>query len=206
MGLAPVWIRSRISKSGKDSVPRNVAILSSFNYFTSILLNLHPTSHPPTNQKYTTTMPPKPRSHLSSTTHPANPPFPSGTLSSPSSSSKSSSAVNKSSSSSSNSHQSAQDILLGLWDNYTKTTPQRVKLIDVFMGFLVVLGGLQFLYCVLVGNYVSFWGFPWLGCWFSGWMSVDGLGERWIVCWWYTLWFVDRCCRRYFGERREANI
>ena len=36
-----------------------------------------------------------------------------------------------------------------------KTTPQRVKLIDVFMGFLVVVGAVQFLYCVVVGNYVS---------------------------------------------------
>jgi hypothetical protein len=34
-------------------------------------------------------------------------------------------------------------------------TPQRAKLIDVFMGFLLVVGGLQFLYCVLAGNYVS---------------------------------------------------
>ena len=29
-----------------------------------------------------------------------------------------------------------------------------MKLIDVFMAFLVVVGGLQFVYCVLVGNYV----------------------------------------------------
>lgn len=35
------------------------------------------------------------------------------------------------------------------------TTPQRVKLVDVFMAFLVVVGGLQFVYCVLVGNYVG---------------------------------------------------
>lgn len=34
-------------------------------------------------------------------------------------------------------------------------TPQRVKLIDAFMAFLVVVGVLQFVYCVLVGNYVS---------------------------------------------------
>lgn len=32
-------------------------------------------------------------------------------------------------------------------------TPQRMKLIDVFMLFLVVVGGVQFLYCVLAGNY-----------------------------------------------------
>ena len=42
-----------------------------------------------------------------------------------------------------------------IWDSYLKTTPQRVKLIDVFMAFLVVMGGLQFVYCVLAGNYVS---------------------------------------------------
>ena len=33
-------------------------------------------------------------------------------------------------------------------------TPQRIKLIDVFMAFLVVVGGVQFVYCVLAGNYV----------------------------------------------------
>ena len=41
------------------------------------------------------------------------------------------------------------------WDNYATSTPQRTKLVDAFMGFLVVVGGLQFLYCVIVGNYVS---------------------------------------------------
>lgn len=28
-------------------------------------------------------------------------------------------------------------------------------MIDVFMGFLVVVGVLQFVYCVIAGNYVS---------------------------------------------------
>ncbi|KAI0890417.1 DAD family-domain-containing protein [Annulohypoxylon maeteangense] len=40
-----------------------------------------------------------------------------------------------------------------LWDYYKANTPQRTKLIDVFMGFLVVVGILQFAYCVLAGNY-----------------------------------------------------
>ena len=52
--------------------------------------------------------------------------------------------------------QSAQDILLQIWNNYLEKTPQRVKLIDVFMAFLVIVGGVQFVYCVLAGNYVSF--------------------------------------------------
>ncbi|KAK8219761.1 oligosaccharyltransferase complex subunit epsilon [Zalaria obscura] len=47
----------------------------------------------------------------------------------------------------------AQEILTGVWDRYMKETPQRVKLIDVFMAFLVVVGVLQFAYCVIAGNY-----------------------------------------------------
>ncbi|XDG06811.1 hypothetical protein ABKA04_006426 [Annulohypoxylon sp. FPYF3050] len=47
--------------------------------------------------------------------------------------------------------------LNGFWQNsfdyYLKNTPQRTKLIDVFMAFLVIVGGLQFAYCVLAGNY-----------------------------------------------------
>lgn len=48
----------------------------------------------------------------------------------------------------------AQDVLLGVWDRYVQQTPQRVKLIDVFMAFLIVVGALQFVYCVIAGNYV----------------------------------------------------
>jgi len=54
----------------------------------------------------------------------------------------------------SNSNKSPQDIALGIWQGYLDTTPQRTKLIDVFMGFLVLVGVLQFVYCVIVGNYV----------------------------------------------------
>jgi oligosaccharyltransferase complex subunit epsilon len=54
----------------------------------------------------------------------------------------------------SSSNQSSQQIALGIWQNYLDTTPQRTKLIDVFMAFLVMVGGLQFLYCVIAGNYV----------------------------------------------------
>jgi oligosaccharyltransferase complex subunit epsilon len=48
----------------------------------------------------------------------------------------------------------AQEIALAVWDRYVKDTPQRVKLIDVFMTFLVLVGVLQFAYCVIGGNYV----------------------------------------------------
>jgi hypothetical protein len=56
--------------------------------------------------------------------------------------------------SSSKSSGSAQDIVEGIWNNYLKKTPQRVKLLDSFMAFLVVVGALQFLYCLIVGNFV----------------------------------------------------
>ncbi|KAK2612443.1 Dolichyl-diphosphooligosaccharide-protein glycosyltransferase subunit dad1 [Conoideocrella luteorostrata] len=45
------------------------------------------------------------------------------------------------------------DVLMNIYQYYTKETPQRTKLIDVFLSFLVLVGGLQFLYCVLAGNY-----------------------------------------------------
>jgi hypothetical protein len=48
----------------------------------------------------------------------------------------------------------AQDILQGIWSKYVNKTPQRVKLLDTFMVFLMVVGALQFLYVVLVGNFV----------------------------------------------------
>ncbi|KAH7399437.1 DAD/Ost2 [Pyrenochaeta sp. MPI-SDFR-AT-0127] len=41
----------------------------------------------------------------------------------------------------------------GVWDKYVQKTPQRTKLLDTFMAFLVGVGALQFLYVVLVGNF-----------------------------------------------------
>ncbi|KAI1097812.1 defender against death DAD protein [Jackrogersella minutella] len=62
----------------------------------------------------------------------------------------SSSTVAKTTSSGS---QAIDQVALNIVEHYQKTTPQRTKLIDVFMAFLVVVGGLQFAYCVLAGNY-----------------------------------------------------
>ncbi|KAK8164193.1 DAD family-domain-containing protein [Phyllosticta citrichinensis] len=47
----------------------------------------------------------------------------------------------------------AQAIAAGVWRNYQAKTDQRTKLLDVFMAFLVVVGALQFVYCVIGGNY-----------------------------------------------------
>ncbi|KAJ6262709.1 hypothetical protein Dda_1265 [Drechslerella dactyloides] len=46
------------------------------------------------------------------------------------------------------------DVANAVWTRYQSDTPQRTKLIDVFMVFLVAVGVVQFAYCVLAGNYV----------------------------------------------------
>jgi oligosaccharyltransferase complex subunit epsilon len=53
-----------------------------------------------------------------------------------------------------NSNLAPQEIAFGVWQDYLDNTPQRTKLIDVFMLFLVVVGGLQFAHCLISGNYV----------------------------------------------------
>ncbi|KAI0465800.1 defender against death DAD protein [Xylaria cf. heliscus] len=66
------------------------------------------------------------------------------------------SATSTSTSTSSNTSSSSSQIdkvALNIVQHYHKTTPQRTKLIDAFMSFLVIVGGLQFAYCVLAGNY-----------------------------------------------------
>lgn len=45
-------------------------------------------------------------------------------------------------------------VLINLYNHYIDETPQRTKLLDVFLVFLAAVGALQFLYCVLAGNYV----------------------------------------------------
>lgn len=54
---------------------------------------------------------------------------------------------------SSKNRQSGWALASGVWNSYVENTAQRTKLIDVFMAFLVVVGGLQFVYCLLAGNY-----------------------------------------------------
>lgn len=48
----------------------------------------------------------------------------------------------------------AQAIVNDIWNKYVQKTPQRVKLLDSFLAFLVAVGVLQFVYCVIVGNFV----------------------------------------------------
>lgn len=46
-------------------------------------------------------------------------------------------------------------VLQNIYSFYTKEASQRTQLIDAFLAFLVVVGALQFLYCILAGNYVG---------------------------------------------------
>lgn len=46
-------------------------------------------------------------------------------------------------------------VLQNIYNYYMKETPQRTKLIDIFLVFLVAVGALQFVYCILAGNYVG---------------------------------------------------
>ncbi|KAK5100842.1 oligosaccharyltransferase complex subunit epsilon [Lithohypha guttulata] len=48
---------------------------------------------------------------------------------------------------------SPQEVALHVWHKYLNDTPTRTMLLDVFMLFLVLVGAVQFLYCLLVGNY-----------------------------------------------------
>ncbi|PLB41938.1 putative oligosaccharyl transferase subunit Dad1 [Aspergillus candidus] len=48
---------------------------------------------------------------------------------------------------------SAFEIAQHVWQQYLTSTPQRTKMLDAFMGFLALIGAVQFLYCVLAGNY-----------------------------------------------------
>jgi oligosaccharyltransferase complex subunit epsilon len=52
--------------------------------------------------------------------------------------------------------QNWDQVIGNVCQHYFQTTPQRTKLLDVFLGFLAVVGAIQFLYCILAGNYVRF--------------------------------------------------
>ena len=68
---------------------------------------------------------------------------------------KPSSATKSSSNGQVRNAQDLQNIGLGVWNKYVDQTPQRVKLLDAFLLFLMAVGLLQFVYCVIAGNFVS---------------------------------------------------
>lgn len=56
--------------------------------------------------------------------------------------------------------------------NYSKQSTPKLKLVDSFLAFLVALGVFQFVFCVLVGNFVS------IEC--RGWRDSDGVMTDWL--------------------------
>lgn len=65
------------------------------------------------------------------------------------------SATSASASSSQSTSSSGFQIALAVWQSYINETSQRILLLDAFLLFLVAVGVVQFVYCVLIGNYVS---------------------------------------------------
>lgn len=117
-------------------------------------LRFTPTTTQPTNK---TKMAPK---KVPTTPSPAAIP-PSATKATtvvPSSAGQPTRSANKPASSASGQVRSAQDLQeigVGIWNKYVDETPQRVKLLDAFLVFLIAVGVLQFAYCVIAGNFVS---------------------------------------------------
>jgi hypothetical protein len=69
-------------------------------------------------------------------------------------SSTSSSTPSSKPSSTLSSKSSPQEVALYVWNQYLQNTPSRTLLLDAFMAFLVLVGGIQFLYAIVGGNYV----------------------------------------------------
>ena len=44
-------------------------------------------------------------------------------------------------------------VLRDLWKRYQEDTPQKLKLVDAYLGYIMVTGIVQFLYCCLVGTF-----------------------------------------------------
>ncbi|KAK6948158.1 hypothetical protein Daesc_009922 [Daldinia eschscholtzii] len=91
--------------------------------------------------------------------------------------------------------QSINQVAWNIVDYYQKTTPQRTKLIDVFMAFLVVVGGLQFAYCILAGNYP-------FNAFLSGFSATVG---QFVLTGMFSLGELDERRQSGLDETTEAN-
>lgn len=50
---------------------------------------------------------------------------------------------------------SPQEIAVHVWNRYIQDTPSRTLFLDAFLLYIVLNGAVQFVYCILGGNYVS---------------------------------------------------
>lgn len=46
-----------------------------------------------------------------------------------------------------------KDIIVRFYDEYTQTTPQRLKIVDAYLVYIMLTGIIQFAYCCLVGTF-----------------------------------------------------
>ena len=44
-------------------------------------------------------------------------------------------------------------VIRRFFDEYSSTTPQRLKLVDAYLAYIMLTGIVQFLYCLLVGTF-----------------------------------------------------
>lgn len=51
------------------------------------------------------------------------------------------------------SSESLFSVLGRLWEEYQARTPRKLKLVDVYLAYIVATGIIQFLYCLLVGTF-----------------------------------------------------
>jgi hypothetical protein len=136
------WVRKRFAAralclSGLKLQQHRETTSSRIAFKPSTTNSIPPLSHPPSFPiPYTTlTMAPKQRQPASGTA--------------PSTTSTSAQSTTTSTSSRSTTSKGRDSGSLG-----AQEIAQRVKLLDAFMGFLLVVGALQFLYVVIVGNFV----------------------------------------------------
>jgi hypothetical protein len=93
--------------------------------------------------------------------------------------------------------QDLQQIGAGVWNKYVDETPQRVKLLDAFLVFLIVVGVLQFVYCVIAGNFVSIHTYFSQSMGASGRKGRDGRKRLLLQAWglilrnYYHLWLAN---------------
>lgn len=46
-----------------------------------------------------------------------------------------------------------KDIIVRFYNEYTQTTPQRLKIVDAYLLYIMLTGIIQFAYCCLVGTF-----------------------------------------------------
>lgn len=51
------------------------------------------------------------------------------------------------------SSESLFSVLRRLWEEYRASTPQKLKLLDAYLAYIMATGIVQFLYCCLVGTF-----------------------------------------------------